>query len=155
MIEAKRIAEVMGGKSVLGRVVSSIEELEEIVGEGLPKIALRITVRRVFVAAREANRYLYRVVPEATYKRRTGKLRIPESERTERLARVIAAAEGAWQRLGRIRYRFAVHVREMILVEWAHDTVPRAHLTLTLIKISPLAVPRGRARRAAPPAACG
>ena len=66
MIEAKRIAEVMGGKSVLGRVVSSIEELEEIVGEGLPKIALRITVRRVFVAAREANRYLYRVVPEGT-----------------------------------------------------------------------------------------
>src|SRR5438105_15766736 len=96
MIEAKRIAEVMGGKSVLGRVVSSIEELEEIVGEGLPKIALRITVRRVFVAAREANRYLYRVVPEAKYKRRTGKLRIPESERTERLARVIDATEVAW-----------------------------------------------------------
>ncbi len=96
MIEAKRIAEVMGGRSVLGRTVSSIEELEEIVGEGLPKIALRITVRRVFVAAREANRYLYRVVPEATYKRRTGKLRIPESERTERLARIIASTEAVW-----------------------------------------------------------
>ena len=96
MIEAKRIAEVMGGRSVLGKAVSSIEDLEEIVGEGLPKTALRVTVRRVFLLAREANRYLYRIVPEATYKRRTGKLRVVESERTERLARVIAAAEGVW-----------------------------------------------------------
>jgi putative toxin-antitoxin system antitoxin component (TIGR02293 family) len=96
VIEAKRIAEVMGGRSVLGRVVSSVEDLEEIVGEGLPKTALRITVRRVFLVVREANRYLYRIVPEATYKRRTGKLRVMESERTERLARVIAAAEAVW-----------------------------------------------------------
>jgi putative toxin-antitoxin system antitoxin component (TIGR02293 family) len=96
MIEAKRIAEVMGGRPVLGKVVSSIEDLEEIVGEGLPKTALRITVRRVFLVVREANRYLYRIVPEATYKRRTGKLRVMESERTERLARVIAAAEAVW-----------------------------------------------------------
>lgn len=96
MIEAKRIAEVMGGRSVLGKVVASIEDLEEIVGEGLPKAALRITVRRVFTVPREANRYLYSIVPEATYKRRTGKLRAIESERTERLARVIAAAEAVW-----------------------------------------------------------
>lgn len=96
MTEAKRIAEVMGGKVVLGKTVSSIEDLEEIVGEGLPKTALRVTVRRVFLVVREANRYLYRIVPEATYKRRTGKLRFVESERTERLARVIAAAETVW-----------------------------------------------------------
>ncbi len=96
MIEAKRIAEVMGGRSVLGKVVTSIEDLEEVVGEGLPKAALRITVRRIFAAAREANRCLYRIVPEATYKRRSGKLRVVESERTERLARVIAAAEAVW-----------------------------------------------------------
>ena len=96
MIEAKRIAEVMGGRSVLGKSVSSIEDLEEIVGEGLPKAALRIAVRRVFAVPREANRYLYRIVAEATYKRRNGKLRVTESERTERLARVIAAAEAVW-----------------------------------------------------------
>ncbi len=96
MIEPRHIAQVMGGRSVLGRVVSSMEDLEEIVGEGLPKTALRIAVRRVFLVVREANRYLYRIVPEATYKRRTGKLRVMESERTERLARVIAAAEAAW-----------------------------------------------------------
>ncbi len=96
MIEAKRIADVMGGRAVLGKVVCSIEDLEKNVGEGLPKTALRITVRRIFLVVREANRYLYRIVPEATYKRRTGKLRVIESERTERLARVIAAAEAVW-----------------------------------------------------------
>jgi putative toxin-antitoxin system antitoxin component (TIGR02293 family) len=96
MVEAKRIANVMGGRSVLGKDVTSIEDLEEIVGEGLPKAALRITVRRIFAAPREANRCLYRIIPEATYKRRTGKLRTIESERTERLARVIAAAEAVW-----------------------------------------------------------
>jgi putative toxin-antitoxin system antitoxin component (TIGR02293 family) len=96
MIEVKRIVAVMGGRSVLGKAVTSVEELEEIVGEGLPKAALRTTVRRVFPLPREANRCLYRIVPEATYKRRNGKLRVIESERTERLARVIAAAETVW-----------------------------------------------------------
>jgi putative toxin-antitoxin system antitoxin component (TIGR02293 family) len=96
MIEVKRIVAVMGGRSVLGKAITSIEELEEIIGEGLPKAALRTTVRRVFPLPREANRCLYRIVPEATYKRRNGKLRVIESERTERLARVIAAAETVW-----------------------------------------------------------
>jgi putative toxin-antitoxin system antitoxin component (TIGR02293 family) len=38
---------------------------------------------------------MFRIVPEATFKRRT-RLSPTESERTERLARVIAAAERAW-----------------------------------------------------------
>jgi len=38
---------------------------------------------------------LYRVVPEATYKRRA-RLTPAQSERTERLARVIATAEHVW-----------------------------------------------------------
>jgi putative toxin-antitoxin system antitoxin component (TIGR02293 family) len=96
MVEVKRIVKVMGGKTVLGKTVKSIEQLERMVGEGLPKAALRTAVRRVFVVPRDANRCLYRIVPEATYKRRSGKLRAVESERTERLARVIAAAEAVW-----------------------------------------------------------
>ena len=39
---------------------------------------------------------MYRVVPEATFKRRRDRLSPAESERTERLARVIAAAEHVW-----------------------------------------------------------
>jgi putative toxin-antitoxin system antitoxin component (TIGR02293 family) len=97
VIEPKRIAIVLGGKPVLRKSVSSIDDLEEIVEEGLPKTALRAAVRRVFVVAREANRYLYRIVPEATYKRRNGRLRSSESQRTERLARVIASAESVWE----------------------------------------------------------
>jgi putative toxin-antitoxin system antitoxin component (TIGR02293 family) len=96
MIEPRQIAKVLGGKAVLGRAIISVEDLEEIVDAGLPKIALRLAVRRVFLIVREADVYLYRVVPEATYKRRNGKLRPRESERTERLARVIAAAEEVW-----------------------------------------------------------
>jgi putative toxin-antitoxin system antitoxin component (TIGR02293 family) len=41
------------------------------------------------------NALVYSVVPEATYKRRS-RLTAAESERTERLARVIALAEYVW-----------------------------------------------------------
>jgi len=40
---------------------------------------------------------MYRIVPEATYKRRRERLSPAERERTERLARVIAMAEEVWQ----------------------------------------------------------
>lgn len=40
-------------------------------------------------------RFVVKVVPEATFKRRV-RLTVPESERTERIARVIAAAEYVW-----------------------------------------------------------
>lgn len=35
------------------------EDLEEMVGEGLPKAALRVVVRRVFTAPRDANRLVW------------------------------------------------------------------------------------------------
>jgi len=96
VIEPSKIAEVMGGPQVLGQPVHSIEDLSKAVSHGLPKDALRRTVRRVFSRPQEANEVLYRIVPEATYKRRRVRLKARESERTERLARVIAAAEFAW-----------------------------------------------------------
>ena len=40
---------------------------------------------------------MHRIVPEATYKRRRERLSAAESERTERLARVVAMAEDVWQ----------------------------------------------------------
>jgi putative toxin-antitoxin system antitoxin component (TIGR02293 family) len=40
---------------------------------------------------------MYRIVPEATYKRRRDRLSPAESERAERLARAIAMAEDVWQ----------------------------------------------------------
>lgn len=92
MVNASQIADVMGGPSVLGFPISSIVELEGAVSGGLPKAALRKTAQRVFDKSSEVNSMMYTVVPEATYKRRT-RLTPAESERTERLARVIAMAE--------------------------------------------------------------
>lgn len=95
MVWPESIADVMGGAAVLGRRVRSISDLERTISRGLPKRALRITVERVYASAGDARRVMFRVVPEATFKRRI-RLSHPESERTERLARVIAAAEQAW-----------------------------------------------------------
>jgi putative toxin-antitoxin system antitoxin component (TIGR02293 family) len=95
MIRPESIADVMGGTAILGRRIRSIDDLEETVSHGLPKRALRLTAERVYSSAGEARRIMFRIVPEATFKRRT-RLSATESERTERLARVIAAAEHAW-----------------------------------------------------------
>jgi len=96
MIEANRIAEVMGGARALGRRVRSLAELSDVVAGGLPKSALRNTVKRVFSDAGRQREVMYRVVPEATFKRRRDRLSAAESERTERLARVVAATEYTW-----------------------------------------------------------
>jgi putative toxin-antitoxin system antitoxin component (TIGR02293 family) len=95
MVRPDSIAEVMGGTAILGRRVRSIRDLESTIARGLPKRALRITVERIYPSAGDARRVMCRIVPEATFKRRT-RLSHAESERTERLARVIAAAELAW-----------------------------------------------------------
>ncbi len=95
MICPDSIAEIMGGKAVLLHRVRSVADLESIVSAGLPKRALRVTAERVFLSVGEARKAMFRIVPEATYKRRT-RLSPSESERTERLARIIAAAEFAW-----------------------------------------------------------
>ena len=92
IVSPARIAEVMG----LRRKVRSLGELSAIVREGLPKSALKASLARVFPEGREQTDILYRVIPEATYKRRRDQLKAEESERTERLARVIATAEYVW-----------------------------------------------------------
>jgi len=95
MIRPNRIANVMGGRAILRRRVHSIRDLERTVARGLPKRALRSTVERVLTNKADVRRVMFRLVPEATFKRRV-RLSPAESERTERLARVIAAAEYAW-----------------------------------------------------------
>jgi len=95
MVRPESIAEVMGGTTILGRRIRSIGELEKSISEGLPKRALRLAVERIYSSKGEARRAMFRIVPEATFKRRT-RLSPAESERTERLARIIAAAEHTW-----------------------------------------------------------
>jgi len=96
MIEASRIAEVLGGEKILKQNIRSLSELDDIVRRGLPKGALRVVARHLALDSRTTNRIIYQIVPEATYKRRRVVLNPTESERTERLARVIATAEYVW-----------------------------------------------------------
>ena len=109
MVSAARIAEVMG----LRGKVRSLGELSSAVRDGLPKSALKSSVARVFPDGADQTAMLYRIIPEATYKRRRDHLKMDESERTERLARVIATAEYVWDD--------AVEARRYL-------TTPHAHL---------------------------
>jgi putative toxin-antitoxin system antitoxin component (TIGR02293 family) len=97
MLEPRHIGEVMGGHRVLGGPLRSVLDLNDAVERGLPKETLRHVARRVFSDASEQRAMMHRVVPEATYKRRRERLSPAESERTERLARVVATAEDVWQ----------------------------------------------------------
>jgi putative toxin-antitoxin system antitoxin component (TIGR02293 family) len=103
MIAPARIAEVMGGPSVLGRRLASISALSEAVSKGLPKAALRQTAGRIFDDRAEQRQLMNRIVPEATFKRRRDRLSAAESERTERIARVMASAEFVWSDRGDAR----------------------------------------------------
>jgi putative toxin-antitoxin system antitoxin component (TIGR02293 family) len=71
-------------------------ELDKLVSLGLPKHALKAIVDNVGKNSEERKQLLYRIIPEATYKRRRDKLSAEESERTERLARIYATAQYVW-----------------------------------------------------------
>ena len=96
MIAPHHIAEVMGGPHVLGRRLASIVSLTDAVSKGLPKAALRQTASRIFENRADQRLLINRIVPEATFKRRRDRLSPAESERTERIARVMASAEFVW-----------------------------------------------------------
>ena len=96
-MEPTQTGKVLGGQRVLGKTVSSLLDLNDAVERGLPKATLRIVVQRIFPDASEQRALMHRIVPEATYKRRRDRLSPAESERTERLARVVAIAEDVWQ----------------------------------------------------------
>lgn len=70
-------------------------DLDRVVRAGLPKRSLQLVARRAVEAGASANELVYSVVPSATFKRRI-KLSAEESERTERLARVVALSEALW-----------------------------------------------------------
>ncbi len=92
LITPECIAEVMD----LTPPPHTYAELDELVSRGLPKDVLRASVGRVCEGAEQRRHLLYRIVPEATYKRRRDRLSPEESERAERLARVFATARHVW-----------------------------------------------------------
>jgi putative toxin-antitoxin system antitoxin component (TIGR02293 family) len=97
MMQATHVGEILGGSRVLGGAINSLLELSDAVERGLPKSTLRNVARRIFSDTADQRAMMHRIVPEATYKRRRERLSPAESERTERLARVVAMAEDVWQ----------------------------------------------------------
>ena len=100
MIGAEKVAEALGGERVLKRRVRGPAELDRVVHARLPFAALAALVEggRLSVPEIKAN-----LVPPSTYSRRVreGVLSAAESERTERIARVIATAEEVFLDAGR------------------------------------------------------
>ncbi len=96
MINVESIADVLGGRETLKRDIHSLGELSAAVQRGLPKKTLRSVVLHVTRDRKAVAELMYRVVPQPSYKRRTTALSPAESERTERLARVIATALYVW-----------------------------------------------------------
>lgn len=95
-VDAAKVARIMGGEKVLRHRVSSLADLQAVVSEGLPVRALDETVQRVAGRSRTAAVLKDRLVPRATRARRT-RLKLRESERVERLARLMALAEQVWE----------------------------------------------------------
>lgn len=91
----ERVANVLGGPAVLRKHVRSWRDLERVVRAGLPKKSLQLVARRAVEPGASTSDFVYAVVPAATFKRRT-RLSAEESERTERLARIVALAEALW-----------------------------------------------------------
>ncbi len=92
LVGPENIAAVMA----LVSVPHSFAELDALVSHGLPKGALKASVARACIGTEQRKRLLYRIIPEATYKRRREALSADESARTERLARVFATARYVW-----------------------------------------------------------
>lgn len=100
MIAAQRVAETLGGERVLKRRVRDYADLDRIVRERLPVAALSKLVESGRLTVPEVKTYL---VPRSTYTRRLKEraLSAAESERTERVARVLATAEEVFLDEGR------------------------------------------------------
>lgn len=92
LITPEKIAFVMALKTV----PHSFAQLDDMVTKGLPKGALKASIDHLFQRGDERQQFLYRIIPEATYKRRKTTLSASESERAERLARIFATASYVW-----------------------------------------------------------
>ena len=90
---SQNIAEVLGGKKVLGRAVKSLTDLAELVREGLPASSVTALAEKLDLGNAALSRKLG--IPQRTMTRRLSqhsRLSVAESDRTVRLARVYATA---------------------------------------------------------------
>jgi len=91
-VTAKEIAEVLGGRRVLGKTIHNMRELDAIVSEGMPKSALDTFIAFLTAPGRGMNSTVQlrnKIVPRATYQR-VDRFNRQVGETTERLARLYA-----------------------------------------------------------------
>ena len=92
LVTPEKIASVMA----LVTIPHSFAELDALVSSGLPKGALKASIDQICTSSEGRKHLLYRIIPEATYKRRRATLSAEESARAERLARIFATARYVW-----------------------------------------------------------
>jgi putative toxin-antitoxin system antitoxin component (TIGR02293 family) len=92
MSHTEALVEALGGRKVLKRRISTLDELRETVKKGLPYASLEALIVKFGLAREEAAAALH--LPQRTIARRKKeqKLRADESDRLLRLARVSAQA---------------------------------------------------------------
>ena len=92
-VAAEQIANVLGGRRVLGRRVSTMRELDDLVRDGLPKQALDTLIDALGESkyGEFAIQLRNKIVPRATYNR-VDRFNLQVSETTERMARLYAMA---------------------------------------------------------------
>ena len=92
MLRTADIVEALGGRKVLKRQISNLNELRQTVGAGLPYASLEAVMVKFGLARGEAASALH--LPQRTFARRKKerKLRAGESDRLLRLARLGAQA---------------------------------------------------------------
>ncbi len=93
-VSAKTIADVLGGRRVLGRNVRNMRELDGLVRDGIPKGALDTFIAILAAPHHGADlsvRLRNKIVPRATYQR-VDRFNLQVGETTERLARLYALA---------------------------------------------------------------
>jgi putative toxin-antitoxin system antitoxin component (TIGR02293 family) len=94
--DAAGILAVLGGQTRMRHRVCTLLDLTIEVREGLQKQTLTSVLRAATRSPAEAVIARRMIIPDATWKRRTVYLRPDESDRTLRLARVVALARYVW-----------------------------------------------------------
>lgn len=92
-METEAIAEILGGRKVLGRAIKNPDDLAHLVRKGLPAGSVRALAEKLHLGNTDLSRKLG--IPQRTLSRRLSKpslLTPAESDRTVRMARVYANA---------------------------------------------------------------
>lgn len=135
MMPAQPIAKILG----LGASVRSMRELDGAVSTGLPKRSLVLLASRLYRDTHAASAFKFKIIPPATWKRRQKRLSRSESERIERLARVLAFAEFVLDDQGAARQWMNAPHREldgMSPVEAARTEIGARRVESVLNKLS-------------------